>query len=1270
MQAKEIYALNDAGNPLKRLAASSNSKGVESLMGYCDPDSLADSLLEAHGEVAYHLVEQEGYVLAYGDKGFYFRKANNGYGFKAGSSVEDQLDLLGLFIYTFLLANSSKVAPGDMEGKVFLNSYNIAHKPTRRALSNSDNAVEFLKYATYECSAALIFHYEDPTEDATPVEYLNKFLPWLAKTSEGLVLSGTAKGLSVAVPSHIYNQLDEEAQATAVAIDYLPKAPAARADKAVVEVIIQLFANIVNTNQNTYIKLSNEANGDLSVIFDGTSQYFVKEDGVYREDLRVQNMLVQEEDHAYTDLGYFDSFSSFLYILMCNLKLLRTLKTQTSGATSPIGTWEKRYMQKTLPLDREFEQGTAINGIRPYYNAMVSQAVKCKSFLPISIWQVEDEETGLVSYEYKWSGVQFSTKVKKDELAALAMERYSLFLSSKSMSWMDMGLLGFRIADLPKSIRRNTLLTLLMDASGCIDICGAINKLFKTNVPVAALETALQVLEQDLFVTASEKIPKIDARIKLGTPTSPNWLVGGVQASWVHVDQLAQGYGVDIVFRNPCILGNTIVDEPGIIKKLRELGTFFVQFAISDKVENFSQDHIEFQYEFTEVETHPSGKETYLFGDNAEYVYNNGYETVKLSDYAAYNKAGEFVGQTKLNGVFVQKDQSVLNIGYTNSYIQANVEGGYLYKCIKVDTDCIVQSVELFKNAHGSLEYKILGLYPEDKFKGRGPMKAMSSFSITGSHYLYNSLNGDLPEGVAVVLTSDSLKHKDLLMKELPYVTATLVANGLGNMIAEVNERLGFPAEDKFLYYSNAACALSEYESLRVFFWERYGQTRWVYRRDVADGMHSINREAYLNESVKPDQFDTKNKDHYWVEQKLEKLVADGIVPAGKFSDKASVIVACTHGNPYRITDVDDIMIFDTDDTENVPLVFWQRGYVAGPIVNEASITEHTYCEMKPELSDFRANSTHTKLMQGIARVLEFDNGMTPACYDLAAVLLSDYKERVDRYAAIVAMTQGLDFTIGGEPVPVIDVFGKSGNVSLQFLSFIDEELEGAIERQDVNLKHLHRCYNRVVLNLDGYKVFLPAIAEQDMQGNSSDGASGLLLDLMKDILVRTTLENCVQRIARLRRAVETIVGAVSGEGGVEGLSIMRQMTQGRKSVLAKVIGMAGIPVNVAAVSYSRLRGSVYQNVLEDVLKLGYTEEDLLAGNLWTTQEGDIHCVRARSPLLFVHMLRIVVIKPGQFIITLPEGKLDLFNLCDNPWVMFVNPAVAGVDKGDFDGLR
>lgn len=1266
MQKQQVEMLNDAANPLKRLASISDPNGYARLAAFCNPEGLVQSLLDAHGDVAYHLVEEKGYILGYvPEKGFKFVRTESGFGFKAGNSVVEQLDLLGLFIYTFLLACSSKVAPCNLEDKVILRSIDLNHDGAKTALFSNDLAVKALALTAYDGDGKALAKQFTALEGlGTPVEYLNAFLPWLVETSQGLILPGTANTLSVLVPSHIYKDLTDEARRGAICVDYLPKAPSAMVDKATVGVFLSLFANIVNTTANDYIKILPGENNNLTVIFDGTTQYSIEDDGVYREDLKVQNMLVQEENHQYSDLGYFNSHASFLYVLMNNLKVLRTLKNESIGAVSPVGTWEKRYMQKSLPLDREFEQGTALEGVRCYYNAFVSQAVKCSAGVIMSIWQ-ETTEQG-INYAYKWNSVGLGGKVNKHEIAALALDKYNLSLSSKSMSWMNLDHLGFKIGDLPVSLRRTTLITLLLDASGKTNVREAINVLYKTNLPEGRVEAALHLLEEDTFVSAYEKVNKIDSRAKLGLATSPNWLVGGVQSSWVYVEQNRQGFGIDIVLRQPCILGNTIVDEPGVVKKLKELGTFFEQFTFGDTIENYSKDHVEFQYEATSVAVHPSGKQTYQFLDETVYVLQNGYETVELKDYATYDDLGNFVSNAALRGIFVQEGQSVLNVGYTNSYIQETIEGSYLYKTITVPCDCIVQSVQLKVNAHGSLEVKGLGLRPDDKFKARGPMKAMCSYAITGSHYLYNELNNGLPEGVAVVLTADSLKHKDCLTKELPYVFPTLVGNGLGHMIADVNERLGYGrVETTMMSWVNAS--VSEYESLRTFFWERYGQTRWVYRRDVADGMHKVNTQSYINMAVLPEKFDKKNGD-YWVLRDVAFLVANGIVPEGKFSTEATVVTACTSGNPFVITDYDDIMVFDVDDTPNVPLAFWQRGYVAGPIVNEQGVVEHVYCEMKPELSTLRTNSSTTKLMQGIARVMSFDNGITPACYDLSAALLSDYKERVDRYSALMAITAGLDFTIGGEEVPIVKVFNDDGSVSLQFRSLIDEQLQVAIARQEVTVKDLHRSFNRVVLDLAGYKVFLPAIAEQDMVGNSLDGASGLLLDLMKDILVLTPLANCNQRIARLRRAVETIMGDVSGEGGAEGLSIVRQMTQGRKSTLAKAIGMAGLPVNVVAVVKSSLKGSVYQNILADVRKLGYTEQDLLAGNLWATSEGDIHCIRARSPLLFVHMLRVVVIRPGKFMIQLPEGKVDLYKVCSNPWVMFVNPVVAGIDAGDWDG--
>lgn len=1351
-------------HPLEILATHNGKYTVASaLEAMKDESTCIDFFMNVFGEeprVIESLLKEDGYLL----DDDYRTVRSEGFGMR---TMGHRFDTMHFILYSALLGSSNYEYPKPQAGIKYLNLSNLIEQLDSLmpdSIMNYSHGKTYLPDLQRELFKLYIpeeQHYKLSKDEATLLAELYTEAKLfgedeLASTSISnrykKLLQFLVDFLQTNVPDVHFMLSKADAhgvESEVIEIAEIFPLATSRCSKDDVIAVLKLFKETLGKNiKGEYqIELFEETDNTWTAIIDKKAVYKVTEEGVYREDQRVHCTVVSSRNGYYL----YDSFGSFIFFLMNYLPLL---KSMVEGDVYKVGQWETRYILGNIPLDAEAIMGMETTGIRPHYNRTVAQLYEFNIpyYLRISLPKYNEFTKEMDDAYVRINGGEEKGRVtrstgNKYATADKVLAKYNLFLCAKSLTFMDNRYLAVRLIDVPVAERRQMVIDILLNATHGFSLDAAIAKLFKYEVKDAKdRELVLNILEEVLILLDTEKKNKATARKKLGIATTPNFLCKGVLTGFIPALCLIDPeYTRDIELNTPCIFGKNLSANAGVSIMLEdpdESDYFFVRTTIRDTIELYDEDLISVcvgRQEDIETVVHPSGKITHNLTTPCVYNIFNGIDTHELSSIAAYDaETGKFDPEADLKGVYVLKGTPVLRVGYKLE----SQEGDILYNTYTVPEDMIVDQITLNKNAYGSMALVIKGIYPMNFAKPRGPAKIMPGFSVTGRHYAYNSLNKDLPNGAKIVVTADCLKHGDLLQRELPYICATANQNGHGHLLTQVRNAIGYTdevlaefkelgllgnvsSEVPFLPYDPTAAAAKHYAELRKWFWDRYGQARWFYNRDVQGGLLNtlalglLDRSAITTETViegktyslvsevrieegKPTPRKDKEgkvqyklyKDEYWIKRTVAELEAFDPSCAGRFPANGIVITSCSSGNPAELSKYDDVFVFYSTKHEHCPAVGWQRTWVAGPIVNEEGKVEQVYLPNKPELTDFKVNCTKANLMMAVPLNVSCDNGLTKPSMELASRLISNYREQIDKYSMLMAMINGQAIRrADGTVIPTIKVFTGTDDDSVMSDDFIDylvedEErctyLDKVGEERKVTIKELYHHFREVILDMGMFKLFIPAIAEQDMMGTSAESTSGLLKDLFKDVLLDAKYGEVKQRLRRMLSSIHTAVGHNMYEDNdhdeeedyvpeyKSGMSILRKMTQGRKSLLSKIIGIPGLPFK-NVIPYSELPGSTAQHYLDLCRERNIPDEDIFGAELWVTKDTDPRSLIHRCPLSSQDLVPNVLVRKGQYWMDFtddePGCRNDLWMLMRHGvYLIYQQGKLIIIQFGDCDG--
>lgn len=1058
-------------------------------------------------------------------------------------------------------------------------------------------------------------------------------------------------------------------------VEVLDVAPLATAsiDHKTMVTLIKLFASIfgIEGKSGKPYCVVNEAEDYCVVIVDNAAVYEFKGGRVYREGQVVQHMVVHHNGKP----CYYHGYGAFLFTLMAQLPLLK--KCLDTNGHQRLGTWESRYLRSMMPIDNEALAGAEEHGMRPLYTYGVAQSYSCESETSLAFLGIPMTPERLTS-SVSVKPLRLQRK-KHPYWHRPVLFNYNLFYSDKSGVYVDNRLLCFKADSLETSLVEH----IMLKGSGAASFDAAVKKIFKFEISKEEIPAVLKLLSKKLIVLETKKYQKAVTRTQLQRPTACHMLVGGEQSAIVESILIESGGTRCVVHKEPCMVAMRTTSTAGTTIRVAPMPYGLPLTTIHDVIEKFQKGKSEITLHGGETEevVHPDGTIWRMFTSSNPYVINTGFSVKLLADYAGYDNNGVFNPKLPLKGFQVAKDEVILDISYT---LNANDE--VQWHRVLAPEALYVLGIKYFVNQYGGLDYTVLAVDPMNVYKMRDVHKSMPAPVLTGKAYIYNSLNRHLtdyrtyalPEGVNQIITQDCIKFGDLMKGDLPFVATTAEKNGYGSKLEDINLSLGYPEIKDGLVYDKLAASVGVYDELREWFWRRYGQSFWTYKRDIGSGAWDIVR---MGLKVR-----AKYGDGYWVKSTVAELERLGIVPTGRFPSKALVIHS-DYSRQSKITKYDDIFVIYLDKHQNIPLAVWQRSYGAGPIINEEGGVEQVWGQQKFELSDMKVNVSEAKLMAGVVNNVAMDNGVSQACPEYAMDLMGDYKERIDRYAIFMALANNLPLFRGGKLMPILSAFeGEQLNSELAQMLLADEECVENFTKDTMNLKHLAKVFKDVVIDLGEVKLFLPVIADQDPLGVSTDTVSGLVRTLLTDLMNGAKRSEVKGRIARLGGAIKKIVGidgySDSIEGG-EGLNLQRQMTQGRNSALAKLVAIEGLPYK-AIVPFSQVKGSAYQVQLKLLKKAGYTEKEWWNTDLWVTKPTDPRVIVHRSPLTSQAPVPIVPIREGQYWIEFPDEnvKVDLYWILvnfsmpednsplppGNVFVFFSQSAMILVQMGDCDG--
>jgi hypothetical protein len=1019
--------------------------------------------------------------------------------------------------------------------------------------------------------------------------------------------------------------------------------------------LVQCFLEKLNKiagvqNGKSLLNITTTEDGTVVIDWDNTCNYYLTDEGVYREHEYVQPMMIC--DDRYHNLVLCNSFASFLFTLYGVLD-----KLQSYNGNLYLGAFEK-VLRRELAVDKDAQQGAETSGCRKVYLSQSSYAYKLKSY-----WDLDTIKNGL-SNGIVEPLISIARLPEPWTIAKEALKQYNAFLSSKNQQFMAGNALSVRSKDIPVEVRLPLVIELMCEAAKTNDIAEAMKIVFKYSpVDNADLEKALKLIADKVIFTFSEKIAKITERIKLALSTAPQLLVKGYLTPFVSVvDMRNPIYKREMVLFHKVVLGD-ISNHPGIVARISEFNEedgIFVKYCHLDTLELYDENQIEVMHlDADYIPVEKNGRKTYKWENNCAYVTNltNNNENIILDTYT------EEGVQKPLQGLQVTRGQEIFKVGY-------QVNGVQHQHVICADDDCILYTVTFKVKQFGNsktLEYKLEGDRPVFVYKLRGILKAMQSPAITGSHYLYNSLNTNLPKGIDIVLSKDSQKHTDLCIRELPYIAATCAMNNHMDKIVELNTSLGYPEITEYLVINQLAALQGAYAELRKWFWARYGQTLWIFDRDDKNSTWEQIRKAYtlgMPNYNEPVEF----KGQLWVRRTVKDLEDRKLVPVNKFPAKADVWTTCCRKNITVIDKYDTIYVWYNNNHKHCPLVFWQRVWSAASIVNEANVIEHVYSSSKAEITDFQDNTTTSTTMFAIP---------TNAKYPVGAGIQKNHTALTQNLVVPMALNNNVALKDeDGDTIESIKVFDNKGNQTEEFISlfkYYPKEVEEFLV--DKNQKVILNVLSNNIFKIADLNMFVPSILAADSTGSTLECATSLTLSIIADLLRKCTYGEIVQRVNRLKAAINKGLGYENGAYGT-GTSLQRGATGGIKGVLSKVLGLSGLPARNVYV-YSENPKSTAQLYLRLALKGGWTRKEILGANLWADKETDPISLDYRAPLASQVYTRNVIVQPGQYLFDFQDEEKgcvnDLWTLMKdyafNRFIPFVAMLINGGDC-DGDGLN
>jgi ribonuclease HI len=1078
-----------------------------------------------------------------------------------------------------------------------------------------------------------------------------------------------------------------------------------------------LSAALGSHNEHVYLQLTGDEN-NFSMTVDGDVMYEFSPSAVYRNGQLVQNMLVQEvnlveineeqsdnsqkkkkEYRERVDKNGIHLLNGFAAVLWQVWLALPEL-TEESGVLA-VGTWESKKVFPILPIDNEELAGAETSGMRVYYNRTVAQSYylnhKGTSLLNLHKIRI-GEFLSIETPSLKKTKSQY-------ELAATVLQEFNLFWSDKSSVWMDGRLVAVRIKDLPVSEQETIVRKLVKEASGKEDLLEGIIELFLiparmqhfsfTNVSKKEAEAKarqefeemkeeLELLLPELLdklkelLAVKRAVKKIAARLQLRRPTAAGKLVGGVQSAFnefaliVNSAVMAEIYGCDeeieeaeydIAHTDKCVIGENIPSCAGTMINFRAPKTALISSKLYDSFEHHTNVVIleKGGNLAKESKTLANGKVVVSFKNQAQFVQVNAYsdQPTIVKSYAGYTPEG-FNPAIPITGIQVKKGETILRIPY-------QINGDTYYNVIIADDNLMVVGYD-YHVTHNGIAINVDCLYPNNAWKFRGSMKAMPAPAITGKDYLYNSLNTGLPEDIQAVITKDCLKHKQLLEGALNYIMATAVRSPNGiELIAKLNQQFGVDLKAGGVY-DILGNIYGLYDELKQWFVNRFGQSVWVYRRDIIQGAWLVIEKAM---EVRPED--------WTVYESPEILVANGIVKEGQFPENCRV-----YTNGDVINEETDIFVYYEDDKEpKAPLCVWQRSYVFAGIINESGEAEHVYYEAKVEISDFKTNCASSSTMGAVPNYISMNNGITPACPELANLLCSSQQAKISKYAVQMGLSLGnCELSTEDGSLPILQALSK-GKMSEEFINYLllenaerTEIVKSWFANNYIPMETLGIVFRDVILAFGDVKFYLPIMVEQDAKGNSLDSANGLTRDLIKDFLISRSEIDIAGKLRRVGALLRKMLG-LDGYIAEDGLGIARQMTMAERSVQMKTVGIEGLPIGIF-VPWSEVPNSAAQVYLKAVKAAGYTKEECLNADPWNPKKEDPRVEVFRTPLSCATVVPVYWVKPNTYTICNKDLYWLLANFEEpgeegfvgpgNLWIAFHNTIVILGDMGDCDG--
>jgi len=634
------------------------------------------------------------------------------------------------------------------------------------------------------------------------------------------------------------------------------------------------------------------------------------------------------------------------------------------------------------------------------------------------------------------------------------------------------------------------------------------------------------------------------------------------------------------------------------------------------------------------IETTPKEFPRYSFDDNGlpdlSYVLEGG--TLRTIGYNHWRI--EYQDTT-----FLSKGETVLKLHYPIK------NGGYGYDSIETESDMYIEYLDLRirkagKN-DGPLECKVHGYTIETHSKLRDIVKTIPVKPANGKELLYNELNKgtELPNDVDVVLPQDSNKGRDAIQKNLSIASETLARTEEGQqMIKSLNEVLGHKSSTQLVFDPRLAY-IGFYDQLYKKFNNDYSKPIWIKEnsryeyaemivklyRTWAEGFQELLENG---QSTKGLPFWRKMEDEEFPEA-LKGLCAEGFCNGDPYKHETTCVVVYKRQQPDEVGSTH---------------VVCQRAlaYAGNP-------EEDVILPAKQEVASPGQMLSLSPVMDVVARVMhsglcpDQENGFA-AHPEAAKELMEGFEKRTIKHSALRAMYHKKSLMKNGEILPKVPFFIQDQGQEYVNPDLVDKVrnhspyLIAKARQNTLRMKELAKCFSNVIIGFGYFDCYLPALFQQEGNPSSSVTLGGHVLEVLKASLVSDDAASLAH--AKLSRAQKAFANLIKSEDATK--------MRGRLGVYAKVSAHPAVKINHLVVAYSENKDSYYQTLKAQFTKNGQSEESI---------EG-AHGIMQRMPMPFPIGVSVKIVYPGD----------PMYDLVPSIYVALVNPLVAYVEAGDFDG--